>query len=103
VLAMQNIARDPARHVTTAYYSSDAGKTWKPAAYIDAEGKSHPTMDLGGHGHHDGAIEPTVELLKDGRLWMLIRTGQDWFWEAFSKDHGATWTDFRRSAIGASA
>lgn len=103
VLASQNIARNPARHVTTVYTSKDDGKTWQAGAYVDAAGKRHAFFDLGGHGHHDGAIEPTLIPLTDGRLWMLIRSGKDWFWETFSADSGATWTDFRRSKIEAAA
>lgn len=103
VLATQDVVRNPARHVTTAYYSSDDGKSWQRAKYVDADGKSHDLIDIGGHGHHDGAIEPTVELLKDGGLWMLIRTGHDWFWEVRSRDGGVTWTNFRKTAIGASS
>jgi hypothetical protein len=103
VLATQDVAHDPARHATTAYYSPDEGKTWKRAEYMDRQGNRHATLDVGGHGHHDGAIEPTVELLKDGRLWMLMRTGHDRFWQAFSRDHGVTWTDFGPSSLDASA
>jgi sialidase-1 len=103
VLATQNVARDPARHVTTAYYSTDGGKSWQAAAFVEEKGKSHSRFDIGGHGHHDGAIEPTVEVLKDGRLWMLIRTGHDWFWQAFSSDNGRTWTNIGQSNIQASA
>lgn len=103
VLASQNIVRNPARHVTTVYTSKDDGQSWQAGAYVDADGKRHDYFDLGGHGHHDGAIEPTLIPLKDGRLWMLIRSGKDFFYETFSSDGGATWTDFRQSKIEASA
>jgi len=104
VLATQDVLRDPARHVVTAYSSPDDGKTWTKAAWIDkVHGKRSNVLDLGGHGHHDGAVEPTVELRRDGSLWMLIRTAKDRFWEAVSTDHGATWTDAEPSSIVASA
>ena len=103
VITTQNIARNPAHHVTTFFYSRDDGKNWQPAGYLDDAGVTHASMDIGGHGHHDGAIEATVELLKDGRLWMLIRTGHDWFWQAFSEDNGVTWKHFGKSSIAASA
>jgi photosystem II stability/assembly factor-like uncharacterized protein len=103
VIATQQIRRDPAHYATTFYYSTDDGAGWQTAHYVDVAGKSHEAIDIPGHGHHDGAIEPTVEVLKDGRLWMLIRTGHDWFWQAFSYDNGRTWRDFDRSVIGASA
>jgi len=103
VLMAQNMVRNPPRHVTTFYYSRDDAKTWQAASYVDKSGAAHVTIDIGGHGHHDGAIEPAVEILGDGRLWMLIRTGHDWFWQAFSDDHGVTWKDLGKSSIGASA
>lgn len=103
ILATQDVLRDPARHVVTAYSSPDDGKTWTKAAWIDPSGKRSPALDLGGHGHHDGAVEPTVERLKDGTLWMLIRTARDRLWQAFSADQGATWTNIGPSPIAASA
>lgn len=103
VIVTQDVLRNPARHVTTAYYSTDDGKTWQAAKCIGEDGKASHCFDIGGHGHHDGAIEPTVELLKDGRLWMLIRTPRGHFFEAFSKDHGANWADFHKTDISASS
>jgi sialidase-1 len=103
VLVTQDVRRNPARHVTTAYYSTDDGQSWQAAKCIGSNAKDETCFDIGGHGHHDGAIEPTVERLKDGRLWMLIRTPRGKFWEAFSKDHGVTWGDFRETAIDASS
>jgi hypothetical protein len=103
VLVTQDVVRDPARHVTTAYHSEDDGKSWKRSGCVDKDGKRHPHLDVGGHGHHDGAIEPTVEVLKDGRLWMLVRTPRNVFYQAFSKDHGAIWADFGPTTIDASS
>ncbi|WP_406697928.1 sialidase family protein [Singulisphaera sp. Ch08] len=103
VLATQDVLRDPARHVVTAYSSPDDGKTWAKATWVDQAGKRSPSLDLGGHGHHDGAVEPTVERLKDGTLWMLIRTARDRLWQAYSTDQGATWTNIGASPIAASA
>src|SRR5262249_3398760 len=57
VLAAQNIRRNPSRHVATAYTSGDDGKTWGPSMFIAADGTQLPYFDIGGHGHHDGAIE----------------------------------------------
>jgi len=103
VLGAQNIVRDPSRHVITAYRSTDDGRSWQPATFQDEHGKLGPHFDIGGHGHHDGAIEPTMIALKDGRLWMLIRTGHDFFWQTYSADHGATWSFPQKSEIGASS
>jgi|GEM_PF-131727 len=103
VLATQDVLHKPARHVVTAYYSTDKAKSWTRAEWVDAKGTRSPSFDIGGHGHHDGAVEPTVERLKDGRLWMLIRTGHDRFWQSFSTDQGVTWTNTEASPIAASA
>lgn len=36
--------------------------------------------------------EPTIAELPDGRLYMLIRTAHDEYWEAWSNDAGDTWS-----------
>jgi len=84
---------DPGRHATVTYVSDDDGVTWQRSNVID----------LGGRGHHDGAMEATIVELRDGRLWMLIRTNEDRFWQAFSEDGGRTWPVLMPSDIDASA
>ncbi|MEW6355145.1 MAG: sialidase family protein [Planctomycetota bacterium] len=91
VLAGQDVAFDPGRHVVMTYVSDDNGKTWQKSNVID----------IGGSGSHGGTMEATVAELKDGRVYMLIRTTKGWFWEAVSKD-GLAWTDVRQSAIRSS-
>lgn len=90
---VQDLFRNPGRHEIRPYYSDDDGKTWHSDQFID----------LGGHGHHDGAMEPTLAELGDGRVWMLIRTNWDYFWEAFSEDQGRQWRTVRPSRIDASS
>lgn len=41
--------------------------------------------------------EPSVCSLKDGRLWQLIRTSDDYMYESFSEDYGDTWTPPEKS------
>jgi hypothetical protein len=94
VLPIQRLIRNPSRHGICAYVSTDDGKSWVPSCDI---------IDLGGHGHHDGAMEPTIVQLRDGRLWMLIRTTLGQFWSAFSSDGGRTWPVLRPSDIDASS
>lgn len=95
VLGCQVAVANPGRHVCFTHASDDDGKTWKQSNGIDL-GK------YGGYGDHGGGIEPTLAQLHDGRLWMLIRTYQGCFTEAFSSDEGATWKDVRPSKIEAS-
>lgn len=85
--------RTPGRHATITYSSKDDGLTWRRSNIID----------LGGIGNHDGAMEATMEELKDGRLWMLLRTNWDCFWAAFSDDSGVSWRTLERTKINASA
>ncbi len=92
VVTAQNMIPAYPRHFTQTYASGDEGRTWQASNLLD----------LGGSGHHEGSIEATVEQLKDGRLWLLLRTSLDKFWEAFSEDDGLRWTVLRPSAIEAS-
>ncbi len=90
---VQDLFRNPGRHEIRPYYSDDNGKKWHTDQIID----------LGGHGHHDGALEPTLTELSDGRVWMLIRTNSDYFWEAFSEDQGRWWRTIQPTGIDASS
>lgn len=89
VATVPHLVRDPGRYVACSLVSDDDGKTWR---------RSH-LIDLGGHGDHSGAMEPTVAELSDGRLLMLIRTHWGRFWEALSDDGGLSWRTVRPSAI----
>ncbi|GIV14673.1 MAG: hypothetical protein KatS3mg022_0108 [Armatimonadota bacterium] len=92
VAPLQHLASNPGRLITCSVYSDDEGKTWRRSNWID----------LGGHGHHDGAFEPTLAELSDGRLLMLIRTSLDQFWQAVSTDGGRYWRIIQPSGIDAS-
>jgi len=92
VLVSQVAVPNPGHHVSMTYVSDDKGLTWTRSNLID----------LGGKGDHAGGIEPAVVELKDGRLWMLIRTYKGRFWQAYSSDEGLTWTDIGPSEIEAS-
>ena len=93
VLPMQELLYAEGRHVIRPYVSQDNGKSWIKTNYIDT----------GGKGHHDVNTEPTLVELKDGTLWMLLRTNFDYFWSAFSYDQGLSWTELRNSNIDASS
>lgn len=82
VMAAQDLDYDAGRHYSLTYLSEDEGQTWQVSNKID----------IGGQGHHGGCYEGTLVELKDGRVWYLIRTNLDWFWNGYSDDKGLTWT-----------
>ena len=69
---------------TTVLYSDDGGATWTKSSSV----LRTPTPNLSAYG----AVEPVAIELKDGRVWMLLRTQLGRFWESFSSDRGATWS-----------
>jgi len=93
VVPVQDMLLDPVRHVQYTYVSADDGKTWRRGNMID----------LGGRGHHDGALEGSVAELSDGRVLMMLRTNLGRLWEAYSEDHGQHWRTLRPSRLDASS
>jgi hypothetical protein len=92
VLSATHLAYPQPYHTSVTYVSKDDGKTWQRSNHID----------IGGRGHHDGIVEGTLAELKDGRLWYLLRTNRDVFYQAFSHD-GLSWTDVGPTKIPASS
>lgn len=84
---------NPGHHTVLTYTSRNDGDNWERSNIID----------LGGIGNHSGVTESTLEELKDGRLWMLMRTNWGTFWETFSDDDGITWKDIKPTGISASS
>ena len=64
--------------------STDEGKTWTLHGAV----KSKPW-----------ALENMITELKNGRLWMLIRTNSGVLWQSHSTDKGRTWSDGNPSSI----
>jgi sialidase-1 len=93
VTAVGHLDFEGAHWVTYSFVSKDDGKTWRRSNVID----------LGGRGHHDGADEPSLAELSDGRLMMLIRTSLGQFWKAISTDGGHHWRIIKPSGINASS
>ena len=93
VVVAEHLVTQPGHWVACSLVSDDEGATWQSSNFID----------IGGHGHHDGATEPTVAELSDGRLLMLIRTNLDRFWQATSDDGGRYWRTLEPSTIDASS
>lgn len=92
VVPIECLLSNPGRHGTYTVRSTDEGATWQPSNLID----------LGGRGHHDGAMEATLTELADGRIMMLLRTTLDRLWRAWSYDGGRTWRKLEPTDIPAS-
>jgi hypothetical protein len=72
------------RGVCAVLYSDDDGKTWQ----LSPAKLRVSTPDL---STDEGAIEPVIAELRDGRAWMLIRAQHGRFYESFSTN-GADWS-----------
>jgi hypothetical protein len=72
-------------------YSDDDGKSWQQTVLPPAP--AHETAwPHRGVRWQNGAVEPSLVELSDGRLYMLMRTSQDCHYEAYSEDGGETWS-----------
>lgn len=90
------VAKSTGSNYTTAVYSDDGGTTWK-----QSPSKLTSPCKPGYNGNNYGAIEPTILQLKDGRVWMLMRTQTGFLYESFSKD-GAVWSPATKSRFHSS-
>jgi len=89
VVPFSHYVSNPGRLVACTVVSTDGGQAWQQSN----------ALDIGGAGDHEGALEPSVIELRDGRLWMLIRTSRKVFWESFSSDGGLTWSEAQATTI----
>jgi predicted neuraminidase len=64
--------------------STDQGRTWKLHGSLKAP---------------EWALECMITELRDGRLWMLLRTGSGVLWQSHSTDKGLTWSEANASTI----
>jgi len=71
--------------ITFVYYSTNAGNSWRRS-----QGDIIIWKD-DGYGGMWPVDEPNVAQLKDGRLYMLVRTTLGRLYQTFSPDGGATW------------
>jgi hypothetical protein len=78
--------RPTGKHVSMVSISDDGGKSWRPS-------QGECVVDTGGHLLEGGSIEPACVQLRDGRVWMLMRTQGGYLYESFSSDDGETWTE----------
>lgn len=75
----------------TVLYSDDEGETWTLSPSI----LRVPAQDI--TSGESGAVEPVVLELRDGRVWMLIRTQRGRLYESYSRDGGLHWSRPRPS------
>ncbi len=77
---------------TTIWLSDDGGLNWrKSKSVISAPAHQAGGIHRGVRWQNRG-VEATVVELKDGTLWALLRTSQDFHYESFSRDKGENWT-----------
>lgn len=93
VFTTMKMLHSPGRHAVLTYSSIDDGATWEPSNIVD----------LGGVGHHAGAMEAALVELNDQSVWKLIRTNLMEFWSAYSQDGGRHWRELKPSGIPASS
>lgn len=72
-------------------HSSDNGNSWRQGTIIGSvSNNSQPPAGMG----KDGPCEAGLVRLRDGRLFVIFRTGSDgYLGTAWSSDEGRTWTD----------
>jgi hypothetical protein len=75
------------RHETVIEYSDDGGTSWQ----LSTSRLTSPCYE-GFNGANEGACEPCFEELRDGSIWMLMRTQAGCLYESTSKDNGTTWS-----------
>jgi predicted neuraminidase len=73
--------------------SKDGGLTWEPHGALHIFEPKVTPFSTG------GVCEPALVELANGELYMLMRTGTAWLYEARSRDGGHTWTRPRPSKL----
>lgn len=82
---------------TTVIYSDDHGQRWRQIKQpIQAPAYK------GYNGNNYGACEPVIEPLKDGSIWMLMRSQTGFLYESMSYDNGENWLEGRASRFNSS-
>ena len=76
---------------TCVLYSDDDGRSWK-VSKVPMGPRHRAEPPHAKTRWENNALEATVAELGDGRLWMLLRTSQDYLYESFSSDGGETWS-----------
>ena len=83
-------------NITTTVFSDDGGVSWK-----QSEAALTAPCYAGFNGNNYGAVEPVILELRDGRVWMLVRTQAGFLFESYSDD-GEYWTELTPSRFHSS-
>lgn len=74
------------------HISDDGGLTWT-RSQNNIEVPPHKAGGVHkGHRWQNLGVEGTIAELQNGHLWILVRTSQDQYYEAFSEDKGNSWS-----------
>ncbi len=76
----------------TLFISDDGGDTWKIKDLPSCPRFKQTPPHKGVRWENNGS-EPSLTRLKNGVLWLVLRTSQDYMYECFSYDNGDTWTE----------
>ncbi|NUQ63856.1 MAG: exo-alpha-sialidase [Pirellulales bacterium] len=79
-------------NLCTVFYSDDGGNTWTKSK-SDLSSPCYANFV----GNNYGADEPCILEMKEGRLWMLMRTQTGFLYESLSADQGETWSQAQPS------
>lgn len=77
-----NVTEFTGKAVIMAYYSDDNGRSWQRSKTPVTPIEQRKLV----------LQEPGVVQLKDGRLWMFMRTGHGFQYGCYSNDRGRTWS-----------
>lgn len=79
-------------HHPVFFYSDDAGENWTEVI-LNSAPKYEPIYPSVAPRWENNGGEPVFTELPDGRLLLIARTSQDYFYAYYSDDYGTTWTD----------
>lgn len=77
---------------TWLHISDDGGLTWKRSKDRIHAPKPEPGEPHKGVRWYNGGVEASIVELKNGKLWALVRTAHDQYFQSFSEDYGDTWS-----------
>ena len=83
----------PLRSAVAFYYSNDLGNHWKRVGIIPYQLSREEDYNFFVFDGADGFTEPTFEILRDGSILCIMRSGNDTpMYKSFSYDNGYHWS-----------